>query len=143
VRPRLQSGAFGRPLNFTVRRPGSAQMVTIGLTAAGAFLGMVLVPLLLRWAVLVHTTFKLHGGDFLGAPKRRLLWAAPFVLLLHPALYFVAVLVVLSISAVRGRISEGWLWVTVGFCAYSLFIGMFTALTVMKVRKRARTARNA
>jgi hypothetical protein len=115
----------------------------IWLTAAGVFLGMVLVPLMLRWAVLVHTTFKRHGGPFLGEPKRRLLWAAPLVLLLHPAVYFVAALVVLSVLSARGRISGGWVWVIVGFCAYALFIGTFTMLTVMKVRRRARAARNA
>jgi hypothetical protein len=118
-------------------------MVTIGLTAAGVFLGMILIPLMLRWAVLVHTTFKRHDGASLGEPKRRRVWAAPLVLLLHPALYFVAALVVLAILAARGRISGGWTSVLVGFCAYALLIGSVATVTIMKARKRVRAARNA
>lgn len=117
-------------------------MLTIGLTAAGVFLGMILIPLLLRWAALVHATFKREGGAYLGEPKRRLPWAAPLVLFLHPALYFVAALVVLPILAARGRIWGGWTNVLVGFCAYALLIAAVATVGIIKARKRMRTARN-
>jgi len=111
---------------------------SFGLVALGFGLGMVVAPLLLRWAALLHTTLGLHGGDFLGPPKRRLLWAAPLVLLVHPAPYFLVGTVVIAILTVRGRISGGWLWLLVGFCAYAAFMAMM----LLKVRKRARSARN-
>ena len=113
-------------------------MGSFGLVALGFGLGMVVVPLLLRWAALLHTTLGLHGGDFLGPPKRRLLWAAPLVLLVHPAPYFLVGTVVIAILTVRGRISGRWMWLLVGFCAYAAFMAMM----LLKVRKRARSARN-
>jgi hypothetical protein len=100
---------------------------------------MIVVPLLLRWAALLHITLGLHGGDFLGPPKRRLLWATPLVLLMHPAPYFLVGTVAVAVLAVRGRISGGWVWLPVGFCTYAVFMGML----VLKARKRVRTVRNA
>src|SRR5215472_2565269 len=105
---------------------------------------MVVVPLLLRWAALLHTTLGLHGGDFLGPPKRRLLWATPLVLLVHPAPYFLVGAVIIVVLAVRGRISGGWVWLLVGFCAYALFMGIMIAMRARLLRrKRVSTARNA
>jgi hypothetical protein len=104
---------------------------------------MIVVPLLIRWAALLYATLGLHGGDFLGAPKRRLLWAAPLFVLVHPAPYFIVWTVVVGVLAARGQIPGGWVWVLVGFWAYALFIGLITARVFMKVRKRARIARNA
>src|SRR5881398_2423659 len=91
---------------------------------------MVVVPLLLRWAALLHTTLGLHSGDFLGPPKRRLLWATPLVLLVHPAPYFLVGTIIAVLTA-RGRISGGWVWLLVGFCAYAAFMAMM----LLKVRK--------
>jgi hypothetical protein len=98
---------------------------------------MVLVPQLLRWAFLVHTTFQPPGGDFLGAPRRRLLWAAPFVVLFHPLPYVVAGSVVVATLAMRGRTSAGWLWFLVGFYACALLMGIMLALRLLSVRRRA------
>jgi len=109
-----------------------------GFAALGFILGMVVVPLLLRWAALLHTTLGLHGGDFLGPPKRRLLWATPLVLLVHPAPYFLVGTIVIAVLAARGRISGGWMWLLIGFCAY----GAFMVVMLLKVRKRVRSARN-
>ena len=113
-------------------------MGAFGFAALGFILGMVVVPLLLRWAALLHTTLGLHGGDFLGPPKRRLLWATPLVLLVHPAPYFLVGTIVIAVLAARGRISGGWMWLLIGFCAY----GAFMVVMLLKVRKRVRSARN-
>ena len=113
-------------------------MGAFGFAALGFILGMVVVPLLLRWAALLHTTLGLHGGDFLGPPKRRLLWATPLVLLVHPAPYFLVGTIVIAVLAARGRISGGWMWLLIGFCAY----GAFMVMMLLKVRKRVRSARN-
>ena len=131
-----------RPLNFTVLGVPRYDVLPVGLIAAGFFLGMILVPQLLRWALLVHTSFGLHGGDFLGAPKRRLLWAAPFVLVLHPAPYLAVGTVVLTTFAVRGRASLGWLWFLAGFYAYSLLMGVLVVPKLLNLRRK-RGARNA
>jgi hypothetical protein len=64
-------------------------MPSIGLIAAGFVLGLFLLPVAIRWAVLVHTVFALHGGDFLGIPKRRLQWAAPLAVFFHPVPYLI------------------------------------------------------
>jgi len=111
---------------------------SFGLAALGFILGMVVVPLLLRWAALLHTTLGLHSGDFLGPPKRRLLWATPLVLLVHPAPYFLVGTIVIAVLTARGRISGGWVWLLVGFCAYAAFMAMM----LLKIRKRARSAQN-
>ena len=114
-------------------------MGSFGLAALGYIAGMVVVPSLLRWAALLHTTLGRQGGDFLGPPKRRLLWAVPLVLLVHPAPYLLAGTVIIVVLAVRGRISREWVWPLVGLCTYALFMGMIVARTV---RTRKRTARN-
>jgi hypothetical protein len=62
-------------------------MGSFGLTATGFIPGMFVVPFLLRWAALLHITIGLHGGDFLGPPRRRLPWATPLIVLVHPAPY--------------------------------------------------------
>ena len=118
-------------------------MGSFGLASVGFISGMVVVPLLLRWAALLHITLGLHGGDFLGPPKRRLLWATPLVLLVHPAPYFLVGAVAVAVLAARGRISGGLGWLLAGFCASALYMGMIVTLTALKGRKRARTARNA
>jgi hypothetical protein len=115
---------------------------SLGLAALGFIVGMVVVPYLLRWIALLHTTFGLHGGDFLGPPKRRLLWATPLIILVHPAPYFLVGAVAITVLAARGRISGGWVWLLVGFCAYAVFMAMMM-MRILKARKRARTGRNA
>ena len=86
--------------------------------------GCALSRLCLRWTI--------------GVRKRRLLWATPLVLLVHPAPYFLVGTIVIAVLTARGRISGGWVWLLVGFCAYAAFMAMM----LLKVRKRARSARN-
>jgi hypothetical protein len=112
------------------------------LGAAGFFLGIYLVPQLLRWALLVHTTIRPLGGEFLGAPKRRLLWATPFVVLLHPLPYFVAASVVVVTLALRGRASAGWLWFLTGIYGYALLMGILLVPRLLKVRRKPRTGQH-
>lgn len=118
-------------------------MLPIVLIAAGFFFGMIFVPQLLRWALLIQTSFGLHGGDFLGAPKRRLLWAAPFILLLHPLPYLIVGTVVFTGLAALGRVSVGWLWFLDGFYTYALLMGVLLVTTLLRARRRTRGAGNA
>jgi hypothetical protein len=112
----------------------------VALTAVGFLAGLVLVPHLLRWLLLARTIFGLHGGDFLGPPRRRLLWTAPIVLLLHPLPYLVvAVFVVIGLAA-RGRLPVAWLWLVLGLGLYALLLG---AIILSRLVGRKRNARGA
>jgi hypothetical protein len=115
---------------------------SFGLTALGFILGMVVFPLLVRWVALLHTTLGSHGGDFLGPPKRRLLWAAPLVVLVHPVPYFLVGAVAVGGLALRGRISSGWLWLLLGFGVYALFMAAMVAPILLRARNR-RTPRDS
>jgi hypothetical protein len=117
---------------------------SLGLTSLGFILGLVVVPLLLRWLALLRLTFGLHGGDFLGPPKRRLLWAVPLIFLVNPAPYFLAGAVVIAVLTIRGRISGGWGWLLLGFGASAIYMAAIIAAgTVLRVRKRGGTAGDA
>jgi hypothetical protein len=95
----------------------------VAATALGFLAGMVLVPHVLSWLLLARTTFGLHGGDSLGPTRRRLLWTAPIVLLLHPLPYLlVAVILVIGLAA-RSRLPVTWLWFALGFGLYAVLMG--------------------
>jgi hypothetical protein len=109
----------------------------------GVFLGMILIPAALRWALLVHTSLTKQGGDFLGPPRRRLLWFTPVIVLFHPTLYLLAGLIVVSGFALIGRLSAGWLWFLAGFYAYAVMIGLLLIPRMLKLRRQTRDVRKA
>ena len=90
-----------------------------------------------RWGTLLWVTTISHGGDFLGSPRRRLVWAFPFILLLHPTPYFVTFLVVFTIWALEGKVESIWLWLLGGLYAHVVFSG----LTMLRVRRLQRKGR--
>jgi hypothetical protein len=49
-------------------------------------------------------------GDFLGQPRLRLLWMVPLVAFLHPGLYIIGALVVITACRLLNRLSGGWGW---------------------------------
>jgi hypothetical protein len=108
---------------------------SVALIPAGVFLGMIFVPQLIRWTLLLHTTFRLQEGDFLGAPKRRLLWFVPFVLVFHPLPYIAAGMVVVSALASAGRLAPAWSWFLGGFYAYSLLMVVLIVPKLLVLRK--------
>ena len=103
------------------------------LFIAGIFAGALAVSRILHWVSLVRTSVGKLGGDFLGAPKRRLIWVTPFVLLFHPALYLVLGLLAISVLAIAGRVPAGWCWFIAGFYAYAV-VGGLLVLKVMRKR---------
>ena len=66
-----------------------SEVITPLLGFAGLFAGMLLWVQFTRWVALLYVSGSKEGGDFLGPPKRRLLWATPFLALLHPAPWLV------------------------------------------------------
>jgi hypothetical protein len=107
------------------------------LFVAGVFAGTVAVSRILHWVSLIRTSVGKLGGDFLGAPRRRLIWVTPFVLLFHPALYLVLGLLAVSVLAIAGRVPAGWRWFMAGFYAYAV-VGGLLMLNVMRKRRSRR-----
>jgi hypothetical protein len=108
---------------------------TVALVIPGFFLGAYLLPMLIRWWHLVHTSFSVQEGDFLGPPKRRLLWFTPFALLLSPAPYLILMIIAVPILIVSGRIPAFWSWLLVGLGAYALLAGFLIIPRVARLRR--------
>ena len=94
-----------------------AVVVLLACALAGLFAGLLLWAQVLRWFALVYIALQQHGGDFLGTPKRRLIWVTPFVALLHPAPWMLAALAYLLHRALATPLSGGWRWFLVGSAA--------------------------
>jgi hypothetical protein len=90
----------------------------------GFVVGSLVIAQITRWAALVCVSAGRHGGDFLGAPKRRLLWVLPFALLLHPALYLVGSVIFLMVAILRGKVGIIWFWFLGGLYVYIVVSGL-------------------
>jgi hypothetical protein len=123
LRPRRPFDASGYPLNFNVRTRVAA-LLPLVLPFVGFLVGSLVMTQVSRWGALLWVTMTTHGGDFLGAPKRRLLWIFPFALLLHPAPYLAAFVVALTVVTLRGDAAASWLWLWIGVYAYIAFCGL-------------------
>ena len=97
---------------------------------------MLLTTQLSRWALLLWTTLSTHGGDFLGTPKRRLIWAFPFVAFLHPAFLLLSAALVGGWTLLNSEPTpfEWGLIVGVGFYVLPMFMMI---LVILKRRKKA------
>ena len=118
-------------------------MLPLAFFLPGFLFGMILTPAAMRWVALVHTSLTKQGGDFLGPPRRRLLWVTPFVILFHPTPYLIAALLVVSALALAGRLSGGWLWMVGGFYAYAVLLALLVVPRMLKLRRKARDAQKA
>lgn len=89
----------------------------VGLMAA-ALLGSTII----RWVALLYSTSTMHGGDFLGPPRRRLIAWVPFIALLHPAPYAIGAALYGLWLLVAGRLGGWWYAFYTGFALYVIFI---------------------
>jgi hypothetical protein len=89
---------------------------------AGFFAGMILWVQFTRWVGLLYVSGSKEGGDFLGPPKRRLLWAFPFLALLHPAPWLLGVAGIFAFRDLRAYAGGSGTW---------FFGGLFLALLFM------------
>ncbi|HJS88964.1 MAG TPA: hypothetical protein VJ738_03270 [Steroidobacteraceae bacterium] len=94
------------------------------------------VSRILHWVSLTRVSIGKLGGDFLGAPKRRLIWATPFILLFHPGLYLLLGLLAIAVLAISGQLPAAWRWFVAGFCAYALLGGLLVLKALRKRRSR-------
>lgn len=108
------------------------------LFIAGFFAAAFTVSRILHWVSLTRVSIGKLGGDFLGAPKRRLIWTTPFVLLFHPGLYLVLGLLAISVLAITGQLPAGWRWFMAGFYAYAV-VGGLLALNLLRKRRSRRS----
>ena len=116
-------------------------VAAISLALVGFIFGVLFVPQLFRWIFLVYTTVAPQQGDFLGPPRRRLLWATPFALFMHPAPYFLLGILWLAVRAAMGRIPYPWPAILAGFCAGAVFNGLASVLRFARLRRSRLTGR--
>ena len=139
MRPRLQSGASARPLSFTVRTRVDVLLAPI-LVLAGFFAGSLFFQHVVRWGALIWVSTTTHGGDFLGPPRRRLLWVFPFVALLHPAPYLFTFLIVSTVWALQGKVGSILPWLLAGFYLNFAFSGLVMLRSYRLQRQRRANA---
>lgn len=104
------------------------------LAIAGFFRARVVVAQWLRCAALFLVAFSRHGGDFLGPPRRRLLWISPFVVLFHPGGYLLIALLVVTGLYLQNLVASGWGWFLAGFYVYMVFVGLSVASRYRRIR---------
>jgi hypothetical protein len=138
VRPRRLARVVVRPLNFTVRTRVDVLLIP-AFGFLGFFAGTLFGTQMIRWGALLWVTTTAHGGDFLGPPKRRLLWAFPFVLLLHPGPYLIVLAVVVTAWVLQGRVGSPWLSFLGGFYVYIAFVSL-KLFQVYRIQRRRRAS---
>jgi hypothetical protein len=109
------------------------------ITVVGFFSGSLVVTQWLRYFALLVVTFSRYGGDFLGPARRRLLWTAPIVALLHPGVYLLVALVVVTGRYLENRIAGGWGWFLAGFYAYIVFAALSIASRYRRVWRHTKS----
>ena len=111
------------------------EVATPALSVLGFFAGTLLWTQFTRWVGLIYVSGSKHGGDFLGPPRRRLLWAAPVVGLLHPAPWLIVAAAYLGIRAYRFHAGEGWAWFFGGLSLALLLMTLTTVLALGRWRR--------
>jgi hypothetical protein len=109
-------------------------MPNLALVGVGSLAALVVVPQMLRWLTLIHAAVTPQEGDFLGPSKRRLLWAAPFLFLVHPTPYLIIGLTIVSALTLFGRMAAPWAWLLLGFYIYAAFLSLFIVVKMRRIR---------
>ena len=109
------------------------------IAICGFFTGGLAFQQVLRWIALLWAVTAKQGGDFLGPPRRRLLWVVPFVVLFHPGLYIIGALVVVTGFCALNRLGGGWVWFLMGLYIYFIVSGLSIASRYRRLRRRSRS----
>lgn len=110
-------------------------MPNIALVGVGSLAAVIVLPQMLRWFSLIYTAITPQEGDFLGPPKRRLLWAAPFLFLVHPTPYLIIGLIAVSALTLFGRMPAPWAWLLLGFYSYAAFLSLLVIVKLKRIRR--------
>jgi hypothetical protein len=103
----------------------------------GFFAGSLVVQQIFRWIALVSVATAKQGGDFLGPPRRRLLWVTPFVVFFHPGLYLISALVICTGFCLLNRSGGELGWFLVGLYVYIIVSGLSIASRYRRMRRRS------
>ena len=102
---------------------------------AGVLAGTFLWLQFIRWMGLLYVAGSKEGGDFLGPPKRRLLWAIPFIALLHPAPWLICIAGICAFRAIRADAGGIGTWFFGGLIIAQLQMIHTTAITLTRWRR--------
>jgi hypothetical protein len=108
------------------------------LAILGFFTGSLVVPQIFRWVALLAVATAKQGGDFLGPPRRRLLWVVPFVVFFHPGLYVIIALIVSTGFCLLNWSGGGWDWFLVGLYVCVIVSGLSIASNYRRIRRASR-----
>jgi hypothetical protein len=89
-----------------------------------------------RWISLLSITLAKHGGDFLGEPKRRFLWACPFVSLLHPGFWLASLVFIVPWVLLTGELSPFTRGAAIGLLVHMSFFGAAFGIAAMRIRQK-------
>lgn len=110
-------------------------MPLIAPVVAGFVAAVFLLPQALNWLGLIYTTITPQQGDFLGPPKRRLLWASRFLFLFHPMPYLIIGVITVSVFTLLGRMPAPWTWLLLGFYSYTTFLSLLITVKLKRIRR--------
>jgi hypothetical protein len=114
--------------------------VLLIIAISGFFVGSAAVQQILRWIALLSVVTSRQEGDFLGPPRRRLLWVVPFVVFLHPGLYIIGALIAVTGCYLLNRLSGEWGWFLVGVYINPIVTGLTIASRYRRFRRKSRGA---
>lgn len=114
-----------------------AAVLSPGLALVGFLAGLLLWAQLTRWVGLLYVSGSREGGDFLGPPKRRLIWAIPLLTLLHPTPWIIGAAILFAFRAFTGSLGPGWAWFFGGLSIAILFMGSIAIAMISRWRKAA------
>jgi hypothetical protein len=97
---------------------------------------MIAISQMGHWVTLMVTTLAKHGGDFLGEPRRRLLFAFPFVALLHPGLWLTPLVFVAPWLALNTDQSGPIRMAAAGFCLWLFPFAGLIVKVLLRMRKQ-------
>jgi hypothetical protein len=103
----------------------------------GFVAGIIFVPMITHWAALLGVVPRRHGGDFLGPPTRRLLWAAPLAVI-HPVPILIAAVVAGGVMAASSLLGAAWEWFFAGLYSNLAFMGLFVLAALRRQWTRRR-----
>jgi hypothetical protein len=119
---------------------GSMEPVLLIIAIFGFFIGSVAAQQTFRWIALLSVVTSRQAGDFLGPPRRRLLWVVPFVVFFHPGLYIIGALVAITSCYLLNRLSGEWGWFLLGVYINSIVTGLRVASRYRRFRRKSRGA---
>jgi uncharacterized membrane protein YhhN len=101
------------------------------------FTGSLVIQQILRWITLLSVATAKQGDDFLGPPRRRLLWVVPFVVFFHPGLYMIGALIVSTGFCLLNRPGGESGWFLLGLCFNVIVSGLLIASKYRRIRRKS------